>query len=276
MNKYIFLDIDGTIVDFDGRMPESARESLMRAQSLGCKLIAATGRFYGQIYPWLLDEIEFDGFLTSSGASIRYGGKRIFEQFMQPDELGWLVSEFARIGAPALYHVDDSLITTEAEFEAMHDFFERSGLRRDECDILFGKVRFTDVRELDCIEKAVYFDSKRTLDEMRTLLNSGVGEGFKLDPFSYRSLPPTCGEVVLASVSKATAIARLIERLGVPREDTIAIGDGGNDFEMIEYAGVGIAMGNASDELKAVADHVTDDISRDGLAKAIEWIQTVG
>ena len=265
--KYIFLDIDGTVVDFDGNLPESAREALLRAQSEGHRLIAATGRFRAQIYPWLLELIKFDGYITSSGAHVRFGGETVRTSYMTRESVRWLSELFGGMGAPVIYHTDENLVTTEREYNALIDFFVRSGLEPDECSTLFKQMIFADARELDCIEKAVYFDSGRGLAEMRALLG-----GYQLDPYSFKQLPPTCGEVTSAGVTKASAIEAIMRRFGIGPEDVAAIGDGGNDLEMIRFAGLGIAMGNASEQLKAEADFVTDDIGRDGLAKAIEYI----
>ena len=76
--KYVFLDIDGTLVDYSGRMPESAKRALSAARENGHRLILCTGRFYSQIYGWLLGIIPFDGFVTSSGAHVRLDGRTVF------------------------------------------------------------------------------------------------------------------------------------------------------------------------------------------------------
>jgi hydroxymethylpyrimidine pyrophosphatase-like HAD family hydrolase len=70
-------------------------------------------------------------------------------------------------------------------------------------------------------------------------------------------------------VSKAQAIQLLIERFGIDKKETIAIGDNYNDKGMIEFAGLGIAMGNAPEEIKLIADYVTDTNNNDGVAKAL-------
>ena len=69
---------------------------------------------------------------------------------------------------------------------------------------------------------------------------------------------------------KPNGLAHTLAHLGLTREQCIAFGDGGNDVTMLEYAGIGVAMGNACEEAKAAADYVTDDIMKDGLAKALE------
>ena len=77
-------------------------------------------------------------------------------------------------------------------------------------------------------------------------------------------------EVMNLPASKTNAINFLMKAYGISREQTIAIGDNFNDKEMIEFAGMGIAMGNAPDEVKAAADFITDTNNNDGVRKALE------
>ena len=79
-------------------------------------------------------------------------------------------------------------------------------------------------------------------------------------------------EVTAAGVSKGSALELLAARLRVPRESIIAIGDSGNDVEMIKYAGVGVAMGNATDAARAVADRITTTCDEDGVVNALEGL----
>jgi Cof subfamily protein (haloacid dehalogenase superfamily) len=81
---------------------------------------------------------------------------------------------------------------------------------------------------------------------------------------------PTYLEIMREDASKTKAVQFLMERYGIRREEIIAIGDNFNDKEMIAYAGTGVAMGNAPDAIKAVADYITDTNQRDGVRKAIE------
>lgn len=75
--KYIFLDIDGTLVDFQGKLADSALKALETAKSNGHKLFVCTGRQRSQIYPWLLEKVEFDGAVCSSGAYVMTDGECI-------------------------------------------------------------------------------------------------------------------------------------------------------------------------------------------------------
>ncbi len=267
MTRYIFLDIDGTLVDYNSRMPDSARDALLRAKAAGHKLLLATGRLAGQIYPWLTSEIEFDGLLTSSGAMVKYGGKRIASSFFPSSELRELKRKLDEIGAILLCHTDEFLCAEPGTFERETEFFLSCGLKFEQFASLLERTRTCDVASLTEVEKIAYLGA-RPLDEMRELL----GDGFKIDAFSFSHVPSTCGEVTLAGVSKAAGIEALITALGVDRAATVAIGDGNNDLDMVRYAGVGIAMGNAKDELKLAADFVTRDISDGGIAHAIDLI----
>ena len=81
-----------------------------------------------------------------------------------------------------------------------------------------------------------------------------------------------CGEIISKSCGKDKGIEKVIEILGIKRENTVAIGDSMNDYQMISYAGVGIAVENAEEKLKEIADMITDDCDRGGVGKALEKI----
>ena len=85
---------------------------------------------------------------------------------------------------------------------------------------------------------------------------------------AVRWSPDFC-DILPAGGGKPNGLAHTLAHLGLTREQSIAFGDGGNDVTMLEYAGIGVAMGNACDAAKAAADYVTDDITADGLAKAL-------
>ncbi len=268
--KIIFLDVDGTLVDFDGTMPASAREALFAAQKNGHKLVLCTGRFAEQVYPWLRREIPFDGIITSSGANVKFDGKTVFEHFIPTDVVREATELFRKHGAAVCYHTDDALAATERELSDAFEYLTGAGVSAAEAESLLTPRRLiADGGELPVnVEKIVYYGADRILPEMRKL----VSDELIIDPYSFRGVPATSGEVILKGMSKAVGIEKLIAALGVPLADTIAVGDGGNDIPMIRYAGVGVAMGNGSAEVKAAADLVTDSIRADGFAKAFRTI----
>ena len=97
--KVLFLDIDGTLVDFQGKIPESAKEALIRAKERGHHLVLCTGRTRFQVYPWLLD-YGFDGLITGAGAQVEAGRELICRHLVKQDSLAKAVAFFERIRAP--------------------------------------------------------------------------------------------------------------------------------------------------------------------------------
>ncbi|MBQ8248716.1 MAG: HAD-IIB family hydrolase [Clostridia bacterium] len=262
--KYIFLDIDGTLVDFNCTMPKSCETALRMAQKNGHKLIISTGRFVGQIYPWLLEMIPFDGIISSSGAIVHYGGECIYSKFFSRNDLAYLSDCFDTAGAYSCRQLRTHLVSDERNLKGIYDVFGRAGVAKESVESLMGDVEIADMNSLGNVEKVIYYDSKFTLDEMRKLL----GDSYNIDPFSFKDMPATCGEVNLADVNKAHGMAELLKYVGADVRDSIAIGDGGNDITIIRAAGVGVAMGNATDEIKSAADMITDDIGEDGVYNA--------
>jgi hydroxymethylpyrimidine pyrophosphatase-like HAD family hydrolase len=91
---------------------------------------------------------------------------------------------------------------------------------------------------------------------------------FDVIQMSVKGLGDSSGEIGINGITKATGMQHYLDYRGMSRDDTVAIGDGTNDFEMIEFANIGIAMGNACDELKRRADMVTLSINDDGIYHA--------
>ena len=95
--KIIFLDIDGTLMDFDGQLPESAREALCQARAVGHRLVLCTGRVKAQIYPELL-AMDFDGIIASAGAYVECDGQEIYHHIVDREQLGRAVDYFEQNG----------------------------------------------------------------------------------------------------------------------------------------------------------------------------------
>ena len=116
------------------------------------------------------------------------------------------------------------------------------------------------------VESTIYCNCDYHIDDLRQIL----GNDFVVTLSSFKEPEPYSGEITLAGVNKATGIADVVNALGISQEDTIGFGDGQNDFDMLRYCNIGVAMGNAADEVKECADIVTDDIKDDGLSNAMK------
>ena len=123
---------------------------------------------------------------------------------------------------------------------------------------------FLDLRQVaenhTVYEYTIFFDDEQARRLLYPVLKN----------VSYTRWHPYFLDIVPEGLSKSYGAARILERIGVTREECMAFGDGGNDIPIIEYAGIGVAMGNATDDVKAAADYVTDTVDEDGVVTALE------
>jgi len=122
-----------------------------------------------------------------------------------------------------------------------------------------------DVLEAQPIFQGMFIDQKKQIDAFQETYEDVLAQRFH----TIRS-QPILFEILPKGVNKASGLKALAEHLGIPREQIMAIGDENNDIEMIEYAGLGVAMGNAPDSIKALADVTTTSNEEDGVATAIK------
>ena len=270
--KVIFFDIDGTLIDFGGEFPESAKDALQKAKDNGHKIFICSGRSKCQIEKRLLD-FGFDGYVCAAGAYVEYEGNVIFEHHLTSTQLDKLFSFFNENNIIYMLQCTDRVISTRACFEEMFDNFKK----RMKGDMPKNISKIFESQEIDDnianntaqyknAEKVCYYKAGFTYDKVNEL----IGSEFDVTAMSFKSERDASGEITVAGVTKALGMRKLIEFLGKTREETVAFGDGPNDFEMLEYAGIGVAMGNASDDLKATADIVTTNIGDNGIFNGLK------
>lgn len=266
MKKLIFLDMDGTIRDFDGTIPSSAREAIRTARQNGHKVCISSGRAYFHLER-LIEDMEFDGFISGSGSYVLYEDECLRHKF---------ITQFTYLSLCSY------LLEHDCVFELMS--YKRSYLLRQSLEDyrrilsniqacvgedapavkpLFPTLieSLLDVHE---IEKILFFSDKLSLDELK----AHWGSCFYIVPCSLPYAGKTAGEISPSVVNKAAAIQSILEKSGIEQKDVIAIGDSDNDIEMLRLAGYGIAMGNANEAAKAAADYVTAPLKEDGLYHA--------
>jgi Cof subfamily protein (haloacid dehalogenase superfamily) len=264
--KYVFLDVDGTLVNFKGEVPQSAILAMKKAQANGHKMLLATGRQKSQIYKFLTDAIDFDGVLASSAAYVEYEGKVIFQSRPTKEKLCQLVDFFHENNIPFFLQSKDMLYAEKESYETIYNHMKAAGNGEALLESIFGNTTIVDdPKELDCIEKVAYYQSPFDINATQRLLGDYfyvISYSFSLDQRLFH------GEITFDGINKAGGIKLLMDAIGVNLEDCIAVGDSGNDLEMIKAAGYGVAMGNASPDVKAAADLVTTHIDDDGIYHA--------
>lgn len=265
--KFVFLDIDGTLVNFNSVIPNSAVKALNKAKANGHKLFVCTGRQMSMIYPWLLNNIKFDGIISSSGAYVTAQGKEISHHIIDYDKQCELIDFFHKNNIPFCQQTNSRMAIEDRNFERTFTYFEEHGMSRKRfSEIFIDLVKCPNAKEIDDTEKFMYFDAKRNVMSMSNEIDSY----FHTVRFTFNNLDDTCGEITCSKTSKATGIQDVLQYYKMPQSCSVGIGDSDNDAEMIEYCNVGVAMGNATNELKEKADMITDEIDKDGLYNAFQ------
>ena len=267
--KYLFLDIDGTLVGYDSKMPESALAALNAAKKNGHTVIIASGRSRSIIYPDLLAAVDFDGIIASGGACVVCGGEVIFRSTIKGDTLRGIVNYLRREGIRFIVQSSEASYG-EPDFRTiMIPAMIKSGFSEELLNKSYADViTVDDILSVPDIEKFSYYLSPLSPQKI-----SDDNDGkFYVTDFSVGKAADESGmyfgEMNMAGVNKATAIERYMAHVGAPISDSIAFGDSGNDLEMMKFAGFSVAMGNATQPIKDAADMITDDVDKDGIYNA--------
>jgi Cof subfamily protein (haloacid dehalogenase superfamily) len=247
----VFFDIDGTLLSHrTGTVPESTRQAIFKLRENGIHAIICTGRVLEEMEKLPIMDLPFDGYLTLNGNLCLDENKKLFAGIpIDQGEVDILVRifkaskiPFVLIGENNRYinYVDDIVIDTQANTKGtIPDIGEYKGEKIYQC------LAFVKSRE------------RLMLENM-------------LDECSITSWNETGIDIISKHGGKAKGLAKFIERYGLRPGETMAFGDGENDIDMIRFAGIGVAMGNAIKNLKSAADYITTDIDDDGIANALQ------
>lgn len=276
--KYIFFDYDGTLSSHkDFEMHEHTVKTLKKCQENGHKIFLCTGRAPKFIFERIMSRIPFDGFISCGGNYVYLNNELIDDNSIDEELLKKTVK---------LMNENDVYFSLETKDENYQTKDARNFW--DE----MNKKRFPDFSKKD--KRFKNFTKFTIVDKNMDLTNLQVGKiGFvcpdrkKFESITsqlsdyYINLPPhpnpdfMHGELTLRSCSKAHGMQVLLEALNGTIEDTIAFGDGGNDYPMIEFAKVGIVHKDAKEKLKELADDLFDDEFDDGITKALHKLNLV-
>ena len=266
MRKALFFDIDGTLVNFQGEMPDGTRRALRQLQDKGHRIIICTGRSLFQIYSWLLD-MGFDGIIGAAGAYVECGAKAIYEHHMEKEALMPARTLLEHLDASFAAQTKEGTVMTADNRNRMMGGFVNVGLKEDMSSQMWGNVQLDEhlERRRD-IEKLFFFEAQASVDKIQEQLSQYCD----VTAMSYQISNNCSGEISSRGINKAFGMQKYLEHAGIARKNTIAFGDGINDIEMIKYAHIGVAMGNAVDALKKQADYVTSGIDEDGIERTLK------
>ncbi len=254
----IFFDIDGTLIDEkERRMPESAREAIARARENGHICMINTGRTKRLVGKDITGLTEFDGLLLGCGTMLTYRGETLFHRTFSPEQSIRVQEGLRRHGIDALLEGCDNDYL-ESPDRMVHPLFREYARRFD--GYSFGNWEAA-VGHFDKL--FVYAEDRRSIDAFADEFSEELDFIDRRRGF-FEILPKGC--------SKASAMEQIAGILELPMEETVAIGDSSNDVAMLKRAGCSIAMGNGTDEVKALADYVTATVEEDGIWKALDWL----
>lgn len=264
--KAVFLDIDGTMVDFEGKIADSTKEAIRRAKENGHKMLICSGRSRFQIYEELLD-MGFSGIVGAAGAFVIADGEEIYHAYIDEEHRKSSFDYLESNGFVFCYQADDGVVMNQRSCDGMLEEYRKAGVSDDMLAKLTGTLHLTEEPwKNPHNEKIIYYQAPFKVDKV----HADLEPYFDVVAMSLDGQGEYAGEIGINGINKATGMEIYLNHVGIAREDTIAIGDGPNDLQMMDYAGIGIAMGNARDEVKARADMITTAVNEDGIYKAFE------
>lgn len=272
MIKLVAIDIDGTLVNEQKVLTDNVRDVIRRAMAQGVKIVLCTGRPIEGIRTYLeqlgFDETE-DYVISQNGASItRVDTMEVVED----TPLSFAeVCELYRFGKN--YPAEICLLNEE-HFYLMTEYGEQPSMDADLIDegntinMAVEIIHLDQLKEEEQMLKVVYFGDPNEVD----VVEQALPDDFQDKYYIVRSQSYLL-EVMVKDTNKGTALKKLADHLGFSMAEVMAIGDGENDYEMIEAAGLGVVMENGTDRLKGIANEVTLSNEADGVAHAFEqWV----
>lgn len=269
--KVIFLDVDGTMVDANGQIPDSTREAIRLANRNGHKMVICTGRSRFQIYDELL-ELGFSGIVGAAGAFVIADGEEIYHAYIDAEHRKSSYQYLEEHGFLYCYQANHGIVLNQKNCDGIMQIYQDMGMSESRLKRLIGKMQLTEEPwKNEYNEKIIYYNAPYCVNQVHTDLEPY----FDAVASSLDGMDEYAGEIGINGINKATGMEIYLKQIGMKREDCIAIGDGPNDLQMMKYAGIGIAMGNAREEVKQQADMVTEGIGEDGLYKAFAQLTLI-
>lgn len=268
--RLICIDMDGTLLNSKGEITEDNKKALQKAQEKGVVIALTTGRIY-QSAKGFNAQIGIEGpLITSNGTYIGIPNKEepLYQKVLSYEELATFYKCAKKYPIEIHFSTTKGLLCgvrteqTEAYHKALNDElpewaqFELAYVEDFE-DVF--KTYDGHILKAFCMEKEEVGALAQLREELR-----------KLDLYEISSSGGGNIEIMPKGTDKGKGVAKLAQHLGIPREAILCIGDNENDLSMIEYAGLGIAMGNSTKEVLAKADDRTLSNDESGVARAIE------
>ncbi len=261
--KAVFIDIDGTLLPFGhNAIPESACKAIMQCRQKGNKVYINTGRCRAEVLD-SITKLGFDGIICSNAMYIEENGIVLHNEYLEAnlvhrvadwltaEEIGFFFEGQTKICASPLYFPQMKKRVGEEKVQHLEKAFPGIQERR---------LDYTEIAKINFIPKA----------DSCARARKEFGAKLQINEWSFIGNEAGMGEITLPGADKTNGVRFMLERTGILKEDSFAFGDSDGDLGMVKFCGTGIAMGNATENLKQNADFITDDVCENGLYKAFE------
>lgn len=277
--KIIFLDVDGTLIDYHAVMPESAGKAVDQARANGHLVYICTGCSKAEVLSRNL--CELDGMIGANGGYVEDQGKVILHKSIPREDVRHIVEWCDARGIGAVLESNEGIFYSEIMKDQAREVYSKYAAGKgasfeeawkknehitDHMSFLYGEDRYReDVNKIDFVLSSYqdFLDAKKEFPHM--VANTWGG---KDEQALFGDLSPE-------GILKANAIEVLLKHLGRSVEDTIAFGDAKIDISMFELCNYSVAMGNAGPETKEAADYVTTDVNDDGIWNAFKYLNLI-
>ena len=264
MIKLIAVDMDGTLLNNEKHIAEAQREALKKAASAGIKVVLCTGRPLFGVLP-LYKELDLS---SNEGYAILNNGCEI-----RKTENWTLVRSFELTGKE-IFYLHSLVKDYDIDFTLSDDkHYFCVGKKPNKYTMQDGELVYVPITEITLEEamsgkyrmfKAMYVGDMDELTKFQENLPADINKFYSICRSQKIIL-----EAMPVGADKGQTLKFLVEQLGIERSEVMAIGDGNNDVEMLEYAGIGVAMANGTEAAKNSAKYITDTNENDGVAKVI-------
>ncbi|MED3843443.1 Cof-type HAD-IIB family hydrolase [Geobacillus stearothermophilus] len=254
--KIVFFDIDGTLLDEQKQLPSSTVEAVRQLKQAGVYVAIATGRA-----PFMFADVRrqlgIDSFISFNGQYVVFEGTVLHKRPLRREKVRTLAEDAHRNGHPLVFMDAEEMRASVGDHPHIH--------------VSMGSLKFSHppvdplYYENNDIYQALLFC--RAAEEEPYVRN--------YPEFRFVRWHDVSTDVLPAGGSKAEGIRLMIEKLGIDKGDVYAFGDGLNDIEMLSFVGTGVAMGNAHEEVKRVADFVTKPVSEEGIWHGLKQLQLI-